>query len=547
MDGTIDHTEERIAGLLRLLPPAPDGWIEAAQELPSALRRHRRARGPCDARTLPTAPGSSRASSRRSSTQDSSRALRWSKRFAIDSSGEPDAADQSAHRRRAARRCSGSRRRRRRADRQPRSQARWRRRSSASSRARLPTGRRPPGIAAQAAALEDRLLALADDDATAFGEALAELRGCAEPKVGRSGLGPALLRAARTCRSRSLRRAPTSPRWQRCAAEHCRPMVQPGRGRRPRARGRGDPRRGSARRREPRDAPGRRPLRRAPPLRREPRRRRERAHAPGVEPAGRRACGPWRRLPTGPSGSRASGRSGARRGQTSTSASSTAGSTVAILSSARSPAPCVVTFDDDGTPRIVEDDDGDVCGHGTACAGIVRALAPDCRLHSVRVLGSGATGTGDLILAGLRHAIEAGHRVVNLSLSTTKRRFADALHDLADDAYFNGTVLVASAHNSPVESYPWRFSSVVSVGSHEGDEPLLVVREPRSPGRVLRTRGRPRRRLDRRRHDEVHRQQLRRTAHRRDVRAHPREAPRADAVPAQERALPDRRQHGGTG
>jgi hypothetical protein len=37
MDGTNDHTEERIAGLLRLLPPAPAGWVEAAQELPGAL------------------------------------------------------------------------------------------------------------------------------------------------------------------------------------------------------------------------------------------------------------------------------------------------------------------------------------------------------------------------------------------------------------------------------------------------------------------------------------------------------------------------------
>ena len=71
---------------------------------------------------------------------------------------------------------------------------------------------------------------------------------------------------------------------------------------------------------------------------------------------------------------------------------------------------------------FVVDDEGDVCGHGTACAGIVRSLAPACRLHSVRVLGAGATGAGDLILAGLRHAIEAGHRVINLSLSTTKRR-----------------------------------------------------------------------------------------------------------------------------
>ncbi|MGI8973979.1 MAG: S8 family serine peptidase [Gaiella sp.] len=140
-----------------------------------------------------------------------------------------------------------------------------------------------------------------------------------------------------------------------------------------------------------------------------------------------------------------------------------------------------VTFDDRGQARIVPDETGDVCGHGTACAGIVRALAPACRIHSVRVLGSGATGTGDLILAGLRHAIDAGHRVVNLSLSTTKRRFAELLHDLADAAYFRRTVLVASAHNMPVESYPWRFSSVVSVGSHEQDDPFAWYVNPEPP------------------------------------------------------------------
>jgi subtilisin len=130
---------------------------------------------------------------------------------------------------------------------------------------------------------------------------------------------------------------------------------------------------------------------------------------------------------------------------------------------------------------VVEDDTGDVCGHGTACAGIVRSIAPGCRLHSVRVLGAGATGAGDLILAGLRHAIEAGHRVVNLSLSTTKRRFAEALHELADLAYFNRTVIVASAHNMPVDSYPWRFSSVISVGSHEESDPLAWYANPSPP------------------------------------------------------------------
>ena len=30
------YDEERIAELLRLLPPAPEGWVRAAQELPTA-------------------------------------------------------------------------------------------------------------------------------------------------------------------------------------------------------------------------------------------------------------------------------------------------------------------------------------------------------------------------------------------------------------------------------------------------------------------------------------------------------------------------------
>jgi len=30
------YDEERLGGLLRLLPPAPAGWVEAAQELPRA-------------------------------------------------------------------------------------------------------------------------------------------------------------------------------------------------------------------------------------------------------------------------------------------------------------------------------------------------------------------------------------------------------------------------------------------------------------------------------------------------------------------------------
>jgi subtilisin family serine protease len=130
---------------------------------------------------------------------------------------------------------------------------------------------------------------------------------------------------------------------------------------------------------------------------------------------------------------------------------------------------------------IEEDTEGDLCGHGTACAGIVRSLAPDCSLVSARVLGAGFKGSGPVLLGGLRWAVEQGFDVINMSLSTTKRQFAGLLHELADSAYFRRTVLVASAHNMPVESYPWRFSSVISVGSHEEREPDTFFYNPSPP------------------------------------------------------------------
>jgi subtilisin family serine protease len=136
----------------------------------------------------------------------------------------------------------------------------------------------------------------------------------------------------------------------------------------------------------------------------------------------------------------------------------------------------------DGDEAVIEDDDvGDVCGHGTACAGVVRALAPDCELVSVRVLGEGFVGGGPALVAGLEWAVEQAFDVINMSLSTTKERFVPELHRLADAAYFRRTLIVASAHNMPVASYPWRFASVVSVAGHDIDDPLTYLRNPEPP------------------------------------------------------------------
>ena len=139
-----------------------------------------------------------------------------------------------------------------------------------------------------------------------------------------------------------------------------------------------------------------------------------------------------------------------------------------------------VSIEDDEV--VIEPDTlGDVCGHGTACAGIIREIAPECELASVRVLGAGYTGSGAALLGGLRWAVGEGFDVINMSLSTTKKQFASVLHELADSAHFKRATVVASAHNMPVESYPWRFSSVISVGSHEDPDPLVFYANPEPP------------------------------------------------------------------
>jgi subtilisin len=135
----------------------------------------------------------------------------------------------------------------------------------------------------------------------------------------------------------------------------------------------------------------------------------------------------------------------------------------------------------EGELRVAADDTGDLFGHGTACAGIIRSLAPECDVHSVRVLGGELTGTGDVLVQGLRWAIEQDFDLINLSLSTTKQHVAAKLRELADLAYFRNVPIVASAHNMPVHSYPWRFPSVLSVGSHDGSDPYEYYANPSPP------------------------------------------------------------------
>ena len=124
--------------------------------------------------------------------------------------------------------------------------------------------------------------------------------------------------------------------------------------------------------------------------------------------------------------------------------------------------------DPDDDPLVVDDPDAlDVVGHGTACAGIIHAIAPGADLVSVRVLGPDNRGKGIVFAAGLDWAIEHGAAVVNLSLSSKSEALFGLFHDLADRAYFANVLLVCAANNVPGNSYPSLFASVVSVAAHD--------------------------------------------------------------------------------
>ena len=123
----------------------------------------------------------------------------------------------------------------------------------------------------------------------------------------------------------------------------------------------------------------------------------------------------------------------------------------------------------------------DVYGHGNACAGIIRVLAPDCELYSVRVLGAGLSGRGVVFAAGLRWAIEQGIHVCNLSLGTTKKDFFGVFHELADQAYFRNVALVTAANNMPTPSFPSVYASVIAVASHSEPDPERFYYNPQPP------------------------------------------------------------------
>jgi len=117
----------------------------------------------------------------------------------------------------------------------------------------------------------------------------------------------------------------------------------------------------------------------------------------------------------------------------------------------------------------------DVFGHGTAVASIIARVAPNAQITDYRVLGTNNSGAGEALVASLRHAIEAGHQVINMSLAA-RSEFSARLSPLCDRAYRAGQVVVAAMRNMPLTDLgsPAELTSVISVDRTRFDTSLAV-------------------------------------------------------------------------
>ena len=126
-----------------------------------------------------------------------------------------------------------------------------------------------------------------------------------------------------------------------------------------------------------------------------------------------------------------------------------------------------VSFEEKGgTIQIIEDDDRDTFGHGTAVADIIHRAAPEAELGSFRVIDARSLSRTHLICAGVREAIKREYHILNCSFGCRGlAKFILPHKEWADEAFLKGIHVVAACSNTDNDEAEWpsHFTSVFGV------------------------------------------------------------------------------------
>jgi|SRR5208282_608842 len=122
--------------------------------------------------------------------------------------------------------------------------------------------------------------------------------------------------------------------------------------------------------------------------------------------------------------------------------------------------------------RVVKGEGLDVFGHGTAVAGVIRQMAPEARIGSIRVLGGDNTSRTRVILRAAQEAMDRGYHVLNCSFGCGVERHVLRYKEWVDEAYLKGIHVVAACDNVDFSRPEWPafFSSVIAVNMARTDD-----------------------------------------------------------------------------
>ncbi|MFU8779848.1 MAG: S8 family serine peptidase [Kiritimatiellia bacterium] len=113
---------------------------------------------------------------------------------------------------------------------------------------------------------------------------------------------------------------------------------------------------------------------------------------------------------------------------------------------------------------------GGVGQHGSLVAGVLAKMLPGASILDVQVMSQDGIGDAFTVAKGIRAAVDAGARIINLSIGTRgeSRMLAEAVRYAQE----KGVLLVASAGNEGVSrvSYPAAYDGVLSVAAIDADE-----------------------------------------------------------------------------
>jgi subtilisin family serine protease len=103
--------------------------------------------------------------------------------------------------------------------------------------------------------------------------------------------------------------------------------------------------------------------------------------------------------------------------------------------------------------------------HGTLCAGVIAAVAPDSMIMPIRVFDDQGSADFFNIAKAIRYATQQGAQVINMSFGTMQN--SQAIKSAVTFALSRNVVLVASAgnNNTSTPQYPAAYSGVITAAA----------------------------------------------------------------------------------